>query len=376
MLISSLARQNALVTSFHPREAAWSENNLPDELFQLEPFNDWGMGTLAFFEDYDLTKDGHRDLNSTLIGYKDFDVPAQISIQPEPWRLEYWTDRLDPRFGTKDLQIRMRPAPGDKVPKTNALNMQKSRLRNALNIPNWSRVHRDVTCVECLIAEQIPWVSARHNTTLEVRSNGLVKPTLAGAKSGDPTARTTLLARNRFLRNNMPHQPSQQWMAKLHEIESLRKTAAEQGYPHWIFLPNKFKPQRWTDKADVKKGGRAGSDDVKLPEMSSIPTKALRWIKRCVREAAAAGNPMATDGLPIHARSWVEQCIDEGLQQPQQPGPLRQGGLRPGEVDVLGVMTGGPGAAGPSHLPDHLKSKKRQRDDEDEDDGEVSNLYP
>ena len=300
------------MTTYHPREASWSARNLPDELFQLEPFDDWGEEDLPIFLDSTLDKDGNRLPNSQLREYRDFDVPSQISIKPESWRLEYYTDRLDRRFGTKDLHIRMNAGILDKKPKTNAINMSKTRLRNALNIPNWTRLQKVATCIECLIAEQISWSSVQHNTSLPVRPEGLIKPSLSGEHTGGPAPAPLPL--NRFLRNDQLHRPSQHYRAKLRLIQDLRQAARENGYPHWLLLPNKFKPREWQEKAEGQRHTRIEDNAIKFPEVCSIPVKAFAWIKHCIRNAVAAGRPMpSVNALPHHARGWVHECVTEGL---------------------------------------------------------------
>ena len=364
ILISYLAAQNPTFTSPHPREDAWDETNLPDELFQLEPFKDWGAGELPSFTAPRLDDDGRRMTDGSTRAYRVFDVPSQISINSDVWRLEYWTDRMHPKFGVRDLYIRMQPGPGDKILTTNAINMKKSRLRNALNIPNWSRLQEVATCVECLIAEQISDSSVRHNTTLTVRPEGLERVTLVDGKSTAPTAPPTFLPLNRFLRNNVPHQPSRKYQAKQRLIAELRRMAFREGYPHWIFLPNKFKPKEWQDKATGQKCSRAEDDDIKIPEQNAIPQKALKHIKRCVRDWAAARKPIPmVDKLPSHAR-WVQSCVDEGVARRKEPGYSQSRDDREREADLSGDPSYGGAAhsANPFYVPPG--SGKRRRQDE------------
>ena len=139
-------------TSFHPNEADSSNHNLHDELFQLEPYDDWGSTPLSPL----------RDLNGNIVKcanklvYLDFDLPARIPIKPEPHLLQYYTDRLDPRIGTRDLFLRMHPGPGEKLLDPNTLNMQKKRFRKELNIARWLRSTKLPALDEVLEKEQIP----------------------------------------------------------------------------------------------------------------------------------------------------------------------------------------------------------------------------
>ena len=144
---------NAHTTAYIPSEATWTDDNLPDELFQLEPHAGWGTNQLQVLND----TNGNSRRDNRGKEYLDFPLPPQISIRPEDWRLEMYSDRqvfvrplfccphideryrrLDPRIQTRDLHLRMVPGPNDTLLSSNAMNMQKARLRKNLHLPRWT----------------------------------------------------------------------------------------------------------------------------------------------------------------------------------------------------------------------------------------------
>ncbi|KAL9119955.1 MAG: hypothetical protein Q9187_003493 [Circinaria calcarea] len=246
--------------------------------------------------------------------YLAFDLPAQLPIKPPAHLLEYYTDRLDPRIGTRDLYIRMRPGPGEKLLNPNAINMQKKRFRKHLNIACWLRPTKLPTLDECLEKEQIAWTSVQRNTSLPVDRWGL---------GGGSLPRLPL---TRFTKGiNKLHVPSPRLIAVYNLIEDLQNEAFDNKLCHWIFLPNSKKPKNWQEKAESQKHSRIASGDIKFPAPQDITPRALAWIKEQIIAAAAGESEMDIPDLaelPGHSKKWVESCIQLGRARAAQCLPM------------------------------------------------------
>ncbi|KAL4807784.1 hypothetical protein BDV18DRAFT_158991 [Aspergillus unguis] len=111
-------------TSYHPQQAGWSWDNLPEILYQLNPLekdNHHGpVGTLP----YPIHKHYLRDLPV---------LPDNISSAVEEFRLEAWL-RLDSRICLEDIIQRMHP---DFAIQKNALQQRGVRFRQAFHLKAW-----------------------------------------------------------------------------------------------------------------------------------------------------------------------------------------------------------------------------------------------
>ena len=303
----------AFLTSPHPNEVGLSDHNLPDELFQLEPYDDWGSAPLPPLRDQSgaiVTDHGQRQ-------YLAFDLPNQISIRPGDWRLQYYTDRLDPRIRVKDLYIRMHPGPGDTLLKENAINMQKTRLRKALNIACWNRDKGTPDLIECLEKEQLSWDSVLRNTSLPVLGPlGMIKRSLPNTTSPMPLNPPARIPLTRFTKGiDKPHVPSPRLVEIYQLISNLQCEAFERGCCHWIFLPNSAKPEEWTKKARSQRHARTGPEEIIFPARQDINNLALALIEDRIEAAAAEESGMDAPDvttLPDHSRLWVSSCIARG----------------------------------------------------------------
>ena len=305
---ANIPQDPALLTSFHQNEIGWSETNLPNELFRLEPPPHWGS---AFVPDL-LDRHGRVVRDARGRPYRAYSyLPDQISIQLEDFRLEMYTDRYDPRCESRDLYLRMQPGPNDTLVGPNGMNMRRTRLRNQLNITCWTRRTDEPSMTECLLIEQTSWQSIAYNTVLPVTPAGLLKPT----SIRDSAAPPVLIPLNTFWNGNQPYAPSARLQEVITRIQGLNDKANEHGYAHWILMPNKHKPAGWIVKADNQGRALTGPEDITLPPSNGTPVAAFNWIKQCIREAAAGisgkNTPSVAD-LPAHCKGWIDECIREG----------------------------------------------------------------
>ncbi|MCJ1393427.1 hypothetical protein MMC18_006301 [Xylographa bjoerkii] len=293
-------------TAVHPMELGWSDSNLPNCLFQLEPSDDFGAAK------YEPLKDS-RDLiivDARRRDYKDFDfLPSQISIRPEDWRLEAYTDRLHPGCGTRDIYYRMilkvdGNGMDEKLLSGNAINMRKVRFRNEFNIPCWKRRMEQPPMVECLILEQFSYGSLIRNTVAPVTATHILKPSMAGYPP-------VLLPLDAFTGSLAPYQPSEKLCRNYELLAELEDLAFDKGYAHWIFLENKYKPKHWITKAQGQRHPHTGSNEISVPRTEAMPTAAVKYIEACIREAFNGQGflpPVAQ--LPAHTRVWVRSVIN------------------------------------------------------------------
>ena len=280
---------------------------------------------------------------------KDFPLlPTQISIDPiEDFRLEMWRDRTHPGIETQDLLLRMRPGPSETCLSQVTMNQRCIRIRKKLGIICWTRQTKAPSTGDCLLLERISPESIKRNTVLPVTSQGLLKPSIAPNGS---LVNSNYIPLNTFTNNDDDHIPSSRLRSHLDIITTLQTKAFELGYPHWIFLPNKHKPEAWSKKAAKqgqarRKAGqhseeRSAPDEVRVPAIADITPAALEHIKSCVRFAAACGNALDTGALPNDTKVWVEQCIREGQTSLNVPG----------DINIEG--SGGQGECGMSYSVD------------------------
>ena len=318
---------NSLETAFHPNEAGWSVTNLPNALFRLEPPEDWGHEAAL-----PAWKNSEGGLRSDSRGQplKDFPfLPFQISRDPEYYRLEMYLGRLHSKCSTTDVFARMNPAPGEKVPLPNAINMNRLRLRNRLNIPCWTRRRESHSLLECLIHEQVSWASVKWNTVLPVGALGLVKPKLTDDARAevpflsyytprDATAVPHTIIPMTTYTNQPLHIPSPRLESVFDTIAELQALAFEKGYPHWIFLKNRHKPEKWSQKAVNQKNPNSGPNEISVPECSGLPTIAVTWIEFCIGQAVMNGEMgLPLERLPTHVCDWILPVITWAKDQPK-----------------------------------------------------------
>ena len=219
-------------------------------------------------------------------------------------------DRTDPRLTYRDLIFRMYPDQAHGLMTTQAMSMQRTRFRDLLGLACWVKRTDYPSLNEMLKTEQLSLNSVRRNTSLPVRPWGLVRPVLEPG-----TFPVAPLPLNFFTGRTQTHVPSPRLVKVFNEIAKLQDIAFDQGYAHWLFLPNHDKPSAWNNKAESQHRSSTGPGDVTFPEEAAIPRDALDWIKECVVLAASGESGMAVPNvqvLPRHAIGWVSDCIQEG----------------------------------------------------------------
>ena len=305
-------------TSHSAANTGYSATNLPTELFRLEPPLDYGVAVFAELRG----SDGRVRRKSNGQPYEKYPwLPNRISIQPEPFMLEYW-NKKHPDCSYADFEIRMQPGPGERLPVRNTLNMRRARdVRLPLNIPCWVQKVSSVTMIDCLIFESLSLNSVRRNTVLPVRPWGLLKPSLPGAERqlasiqtlpgpAAPPAPPVPLPLRTFTDGKDVHIPSAKLNAVKDMTASLQDKAFERLLPHWIFLQDREKPRWWKERR-----GNNAEDNVTIPLPQAIPHPAREWIKECVRDAAEPQNRLTVPPLsilPKWTRGWVSACMVEG----------------------------------------------------------------
>ena len=327
-------------TAPHPNEVGWSNANLPDILFQLEPSDNWGKEPLQNL----LNQNGQLIMNNNRVS-KDFDLlPTHISIDPEDFRLEMWRDRTHPAVETHDLLLRMHPDQGESCLGQIAMNQRCIRFRKRLGIMCWTRQTKTPSITDCLLLEQLSEESIKRNTVLPVMEQGLLKPCLApdGSRYG-----SQYIPGNTFTDGSIDHKPSQRLSIHLDVVKALQQKACELRCPHWIFLPNKHKPEAWIKKASSQEKARKNSgqrcsdrtspDDVMVPAMVDITPAALEYIKNSVQLAASFGNPLDVSALSKETRAWVEPCINQSLFDLGAFGSIDPGNI--GDQDEGGIAS-------------------------------------
>ncbi|MCJ1249346.1 hypothetical protein MMC30_006569 [Trapelia coarctata] len=316
----SPATLNSNITSYHANEATWSDTNLPDKLFQLEPGAEWGNEAVIPC----LTNsDGTPATNLRRIPLRDYGfLPDQISIHPEAYRLEMYLGKLHSKCGTFDLYRRMHPAAGKKMPSQNGINMTRARLRNQVNVPCWTKRSDTPSMAECLILEQVSWESIRLNTVLPLGPMGLFKPCLTNhnPKAAPFTSyniprdysriQHMVIPFTTYVRNQGVHMPSPRLEAAFDTLADLQSLAFEKGYPHWVFLENQEKPSRWTRNFAAQHHSTRGPQYINVPDPSTMPTTAVLWIEFCIQKAVQDGDmQLPLSKLSRKTRKWVNSVV-------------------------------------------------------------------
>ena len=276
-------------------------------LFQLEPPLGYGLDTLVPLRD----SSGKVIVDGKGREYKRFPgLPREVPVRLDDHTLLLYTDRTDPRIQHRDLVVRMRPRLHEKIPRENALNMQRSRYRNKHNLACWTRKTKLPSLRDCLLMEVIDPASVDHNTISRVSERGIeVAMTEVGR-----------LPLDAFVGDGQVHVASRDLWNVFQQITRLQDAAERENIPHWIFLPNRLKPKEWMKKAVAAKrkqtnGGAAvkrdHAEDIIFPV--ELPAASLDWIKRCVTDAAEYGYPVPRlSSLPPHIHPWMAECIREG----------------------------------------------------------------
>ena len=289
---------DSYTTSYHPREVGCSKTTLLVDLFQLEPLPNWG--DRSFPAVLDESRNAIRCHHG--MEYQNFDfLPYRISIRPEDWRLQWYTDRAHPACGTRDLHFRMHEIEGanETLLTANAINMKKTRFRKQWNMPTWTRQPEIPTQLECLMLEQLPWSSVKQNTIALVTSSNIVLPDSRCFPLGT------------FTGGQANHIPSTRLQRVYEVIGDLQSRAHIKGYVHWIFLENRYKPDPWIARRG-QKASNTGPNDISVPHSSDLPLLAMEWIESLVRDAVASDNLRPTiDRHPLHAQKWIRTIIDD-----------------------------------------------------------------
>lgn len=319
-MIQKFGILNSKLTSYHQNEDGWSEANMPNLLFQLEPGQDWGLEP---YVPYLAKNDGTKLTNNRGLRMIDYDfLPDQISIVPEPFRLEMYLGRLHSRCISSDLHDRMNPGPKESVPSPNAVNMSRLRLRDQLNIPCWTKRRETPSQLECLILEQVSSASMRLNTVLPVGATGLLKPTCIVVDHSKAPFHYYDMPRDTahlphvtipfktFIGDQAVHVPGPRLESVLNTVAELQALAFEQGYPHWIFLKNRDKPKIWGHKARMQHHANSGPNDISVPPPQALPRISLLWIEFCIQKAVENNEMhLPLDKLTKATRNWVEDVI-------------------------------------------------------------------
>ena len=294
-------------TSPLANEAGWSDNNLPPLLFQLEPPRNWGKAVLGAAHD----EHGKEILDGAGRRRNAFPMlPAQISVQLEDWRLMMYTDRYDPRITIRDLTDRMHITKDAKPLSLSSLHSRKRRFRNKLDLACWAQHRTDKVSVgDCLLIEQLSEDQIKQNTVLAITPQGLIMPVTEGS-----TSPPTILPRGYFLHGTVEHTPSLWLKEVIKQVKVMQETASKLKLAHWIFLPNRHKPEHWMEVSQSHGFTMSGGQDIKFPFEKEISKRAMGAIKRQVQRAVADGTSYVPDYkvLPVHSHYWVKQCIAAG----------------------------------------------------------------
>ncbi|KAL4942624.1 hypothetical protein BDV06DRAFT_235298 [Aspergillus oleicola] len=162
-------------TSYHPEQADWSWNNLPDILYQLNP---------------DKTDDRHKEprymsypIHGRLLRHLPV-LPDNISSTVEEFRVEAW-QRMDARIFLDDITARMHP---EFRIKNNALQQRGVRFRQAFNIKAWRSGNKRSAELEIALLQKM------EEAGLEIKSNSTrgITPGLIDPKAGEAGGRVPL----------------------------------------------------------------------------------------------------------------------------------------------------------------------------------------
>ncbi|KAL5003165.1 hypothetical protein BDV10DRAFT_180853 [Aspergillus recurvatus] len=155
-------------TSYHPDQAHWSWENLPDILYQLSPDEDERRLKDPGLMRYPIHGKYLRNLPV---------LPDNISSTVEEFRVEAW-QRMDARICLEDITARMHP---DFRIKNNALQQRGVRFRQAFNLKAWRSGNKRSAQLEADLLRRMEELG------LDINSNstrgitpGLVNPQLGG----------------------------------------------------------------------------------------------------------------------------------------------------------------------------------------------------
>ncbi|KAL8713742.1 MAG: hypothetical protein Q9220_002268 [cf. Caloplaca sp. 1 TL-2023] len=184
------------VTSFHPGQANWGPENIPDILYVYKPPQEWQDfkrrperngrrparlppakrnpdGTVVL-EQWPLDPQRPQEL----LDFKH--LPDQVGTREYWWVFEAWR-RLDPRIRWKDIWMRQKAGNRSKSETGNGIEMLVSRSRCHLNIIAWEpqkphlNRHRRQSEHQAKIEEKMTQVQIDNNTTRGL-TPGLVDP--------------------------------------------------------------------------------------------------------------------------------------------------------------------------------------------------------
>jgi hypothetical protein len=300
----------SLVTSDFVHKAAWSETDLPDILFYIQP----PMSKYEGVKVEDLFENGAPVVSdaSDRHNIRQFEIlPRNISLDVPGWLVEAWR-RLDTRIGYQDILDRQYADLdlGLKKHTKNALqNHCRRECRKVLNawVEYGRRDEPHRTEVEAI--EGMSYENVQLNSTLkrsEIFRNRLVKVRLErrvedGLYYAVPREvtienwRETTLPLDHFLPDSQPMEMTPSMHAAWEMYLILMERAAVHGYGHWSKLNRSCLLVTWYDRTTLKSvpndtydGGCAtctwsmdravsASPDVKLePEDASSTTKASK----------------------------------------------------------------------------------------------------
>ena len=257
----------SLVTSDFPHKAEWSEVDLPDILFYIQPPKSKYEGVKS----NNLLEDGEPVASDAPDGHniRQFDVlPRNISLDVPGWLIEAWR-RLDPRIGYQDILDRQYADPdwGFKKHTKNALqNHCRRECRKVLN--TWvaygrrDEPHRtEVESIEGLSSENVKLNTILQrslifpNRLVKVRLERKVEDGLYYAVPREVTIGNWLestLPLDHFLLDSQPHDMTKEMHAAFEMYLILMERAAIHGYDHWTKLGRSCLPVTWFDRTRTK----------------------------------------------------------------------------------------------------------------------------
>ncbi|KAI9700255.1 MAG: hypothetical protein M1836_002269 [Candelina mexicana] len=261
------------VTSFHPGQAYWNLENLPDIMYRWKPTDQdkvvWkyqrpaqkrdANGNLMWDPKYPQDdKTGRRIC--------DFDIlPERIGTAEQEWYFEA-IRRLDQRIEWRDILARMQP---DHRPGANALNMRGLRFRQKYCMSCWdprgrfsaSKEGEDI--IHRLNRQQID------NNTTRGTTPGLIDPALGEAPSNriaTPQQRNTSLSK--------PHRRKDQTKRKAAESEEPEGEAAEKATPVKRKRLDRAEHKRLREGPEkMKAGGQPGAREKAKEGKKQIATE-------------------------------------------------------------------------------------------------------
>jgi hypothetical protein len=255
----------SLVTSDFPHRAEWSEINLPDILFYIQPpVSEYEAAKVEY-----LTEDGEFVMSDDGRKIRKFEIlPRHISLDVPGWLVEAWR-RLDSRIGYQDILDRQYADPNLGLQKhtKNALqNHCRRECRKVLNtwVEYGRRDEPHRTEVEAI--EGLAYENVQLNTTLkrsEIFGNRLVKVRLERrVKDGLYYAiphmvniqnwQETTVPLDHFLPDSQPMEMTHSMHAAWEMYLALMERAAVHGYGHWSKLDRSCLPVTWYDRTTVK----------------------------------------------------------------------------------------------------------------------------